>query len=262
MEFNLSEEENILKVIDFVNHHYGGSAEVTGVFSCGHCNKNFPDGDFRYNKGRYIPGPDVIDLHAERAEFPLHKLHTLLIFKDSDEIYENREILQLFNQSRNWNYFDVPQNCFNQYDKIMETSSLLQIASLEFNHWYNAVHSTPNYTEEEMSQDPDKRWIMETEKTINDKPKQLENSVKSEIDYVFQQIIGDKEVPLTYFVPKEFQSDIGEQYYKLSFIENTYNTLKAKNIFYPNQERTSLIKTIDSYFENVEVKHKKHPSPF
>ncbi|MFP4462078.1 MAG: hypothetical protein ACLFQE_07760 [Thermotogota bacterium] len=262
MAFEQSEQEKILNVIDFVNHHYGGSAEVKGTFSCEYCNKSFPEGEFRYNKGGYIPGPDLLDLHVEHANFPLHKLHTLLMFKDSDEIYEHPEILQLFHQSKDWNHFDVPQNCFNQYEKIMETSSLLQLASLESNHWYNAVHSTPDYTEEEMSQDPNKKWIMENEKAINDKPKQLKNSVKSEIDYVFQQIIGDKEVPLTYLVSKEFQSDMGDQYYKLSFIENTYNTLKAKNIFSPNQQRTSLIKSIDSYFEKVELEHKRNPSPF
>lgn len=261
MRFDLHEEENILKIIDFINQHRRGIAEVNNVFSCKRCNKNFPDGEFYYDEGGYSPGPEVIDLGIKRINFPLHKLHTFLTNGGSDRSYEQYVIMQLFDLSREWNYFDVPKQCFNEYEKVMNTSSLLEIASLEFEHWCNLVRTTPDYTEEEMSQDPNKRWIMETEKAINNKPNELKNVVKSEIDYVFQEIIGNKQVPRIYLVPKEMQSDIGDKYFKLSFIENTYNTLKAKNIFFPDQKRTSLIEKINSYSHNVEVEHKKNP-PF
>ncbi len=262
MGIDSSEANQIINAIDFVNHHYGGSAKVTGEFFCKDCNEKFPSGEFRYDKGGYIPGPGLINLSSERAAFPLHEFHTVLALKDSDEIYEKRVILDLFNKSRNWNFYDVPERCFEDYMKIMKTSSLISIASLEANHWCYSLHSTPDFTEEEMLEDPIKRDILEMDRKINLRPNKLENEVKPEINRVFKDIIGNREIPIIYIIPEEFRGDFGEEYYKRDFIEATYNTFKAKNILFPDEKRNSVIKIIDSYFKEAELKHERHPSPF
>ena len=146
--------------------------------------------------------------------------------------------------------------------KIMKTSSLISIASLEANHWCASLHSTPDFTEEEMLEDPTKRYILEMDRKINSRPNKLENEVKSEVNKVFKGIIGNREIPLIHIISKEFQNNWKDKYYKMDFIETTYNTFKAKNILFPDEKRSSVIKTIDSYLEESELEHKKHPSPF
>jgi hypothetical protein len=257
------ESNNILKVIDFVNHHYGGLAKVTEVYHCEDCSKTFPEGQFRYSIGGFIPGPGVLMLQSTRqSRFPLHQLHTLLAYTNSDEIYENMVILELFRLSKNWTPYDVPEHCFDAYTKVMMASSLISIASLDVAHWCDALHGTPNWTEEELQNDPDKRKIIDMEKEIFSRPDEIHKSVDSEINYLFKEITKNRGVPQKYLIPKSLQQETGEYFHKLSFIENTYNTFKAKNIFCPDSKRNSTIITIDSYLSEAETEHKKHPSPF
>ncbi|MBN2101854.1 MAG: hypothetical protein JW716_03215 [Candidatus Aenigmarchaeota archaeon] len=240
---NSLKPEGFLKVIDYVNHHYGGHSQVAGRSMCFECGTDIPCGSFRYDRRSLVPSSEIIQLNKDHIEFPLEHLH--IGGHDDIEKYaeykegEKEAIGRLIEISQNWQIYTVPKNLIDVYIDVMKTSGLITIASVARNHWFNAVHSTPEYSEDEMKREPWKRKIMEDEKRICSKPDEIVQSIKPQIERLTEGIIGNRKLPNIY------KSKEGTLEFQLYFIENTYDTLKAKNIFYPRGSVKSAINEIE-----------------
>ncbi len=239
--------EGFLKVIDYVNHHYGGIARVTRRGKCLKCDSVLPGGIFRYDRRSCVPSSEIIQLNKNHIEFPLEHLHTGG-HDDSEKYTEYKEgereaIGRLIEISQNWQIYNVPKNLIGVYIDVMKTSGLITIASVARNHWFNGVHGTPDFSEEEMKKDLWKRQLIEDDRRICNEPDRIIQSVKPQIEDLTGGILNNRKIPNIY------NSKEGTLEFNLYFIENTYDTLKARNIFFPDTTITEAMKQIDPALE-------------
>jgi len=242
------EAQEILKVIDYVNTRHGANASVTGTFSC-ECGKNFPDGKFRYDTRGYTPDSEVLKLSLDRIRFPLHHLHASRAHSTDTNIPEYSIITELFQHSKSWEIFKVPEHAIERYAKIIKTEESILEASAAINCWIHITHATPNYSQQEVHLNSTKKLIMEKEKSIFEKPQKLLRDIQADIEYIVDEMTKNRTIPRIYLPRDEFVKNAGADAilsFKFNFIKDTYNTFKANNIFFPTEEATKAIESIDA----------------
>lgn len=244
------EREKVLRVIDYINHHNPGSAKVTGSYNCEDCGHNFPDGTFNYDRGGYAIDfqSNILLLSSEKIDFPLRYFH-VLGGHDASEA-ELSSVEELFLKSESWQLYEVPYDCLDTYVDVMKTNALVWEAGRELTEYLGCVHSTHSFTEQEMRADPDKREVVEIEKEILSKPDIIIDASSSDIEYLSDHIRNGRSLPKEYDPAEQpigLSDDTFSLNLKLSFIVNTYDTLKAKNLMSPVPKVTEAINKIGDF---------------
>lgn len=267
------QQQRILQVIDYINHMTPAKATVSGLYRCSNHSylmepdypAFFPKGQVTfYNKG-YLPVEDDIFLDKPKhLNFPLSDFHNYFSHNNTNHIVpptkslvnEPSYVSRLLYKSKDWEIFDISLELIDLYVGCFLIKKDLINAAIDFNHWYNAVHSTPDYSEEEQKADPFKKWVMDGEKEITERPKKIIFEGAQKINAFYDALTqnGLRELPArytSYFDKDRFEiTDEVLLKSKLSFIYNTYQTFKAKNIFFSNQKRIEAINEIDAILES------------
>ena len=286
--------KRILQAIDFVNHSTVGKAVVTGSHVCSDHDTfyerdypaTFPEGEIIFRENGYIrdssdPFLDRPYINSERI--PLLDLHkfwshhrnaSVVEWDGFNPVDEPRPNIQEFNnsdvlsaiigRSYEWNVYDVPLTIADAYVELMDVELQLNKASVEFNHWHNAVHSTPNYTQKEMSADPHKKCVMEEEQRIHSLHATIRKKYAPLITEVYSSILKNNAMPVPekHLFYKGFD-DTPSADLKLNshmhFILATYPTFKAQNVFDPIGKRTDSINSVDKILEEAHKVLKTSP---
>ena len=256
--------DNVLKIIDYSNHNHAFRADVDSISHCEYCGKGLIEGTFEYNALGYIIKDSDPVLKQKEVKFPLHQLHILQEHSENynPKIYELEAIDQIIKQSKDWIVREISPELEKDYTNIMRTSADILRASIETDKWCENVHSTPDYTPEQLDADPELKKLVEMEQKIFAEPHRLAQTQEHSIDNIITYINNNyggmsrkyeewiKEINSNSFNDPQWILNT-----KLGFIESTYNTFKTRHALNPSPFSQRVIEAVETRYQELFPKH-------